>query len=104
MRIAPMIFVLIAASIAGLSTARSEDWHDPSPHKISFVTVQPGVKIETLDWGGAGRPLILIAGLGDTAHSFDDFAPLLTPHFHVYGVTRRAFGAFSSPLSVFRAH
>jgi hypothetical protein len=50
-----MIFVLIAASIAGLSTARSEGWHDPSPHKISFVTVQPGVKIETLDWGGAGR-------------------------------------------------
>ena len=103
MRTAPMIFALIAASIAGLSPARSEDWHDPSPHKISFVTVQPGVKIETLDWGGAGRPLILIAGLGDTAHSFDDFAPLLTPHFHVYGVTRRGFGDSSRPRSGYRA-
>ena len=103
MRTAPRIFALIAASIAGLSTARSEDWHDPSPHRIGFVTVQPGVKIETLDWGGAGRPLILIAGLGGTAHGFDDFAPLLTPHFHVYGVTRRGFGDSSRPRSAYGA-
>jgi non-heme chloroperoxidase len=35
---------------------------------------------------------------GDTAHVFDDFAPKLTPSFHVYGITRRGFGesGFSS--------
>ena len=94
---APMIFVLIAVSIARVSTASADDWHDPSPHVIRFVTVQPGVKLETLDWGGTGRPLILIAGAGGTVHQFDDFALLLTPHFHVYGVTRRGYGDSSRP-------
>jgi pimeloyl-ACP methyl ester carboxylesterase len=35
---------------------------------------------------------VLLAGGGDTAHVFDDFAPKLTPSFHVYGITRRGFG------------
>jgi pimeloyl-ACP methyl ester carboxylesterase len=34
-----------------------------------------------------------LAGGGNTAHIFDDFAPRLTAHFHVYGITRRGFGA-----------
>jgi non-heme chloroperoxidase len=32
-------------------------------------------------------------GGGNTAHIFDDFAPKLTAHYHVYGITRRGFGA-----------
>ena len=36
---------------------------------------------------------MLLAGGGDTAHVFDDFAPKLTTHNHVYGITRRGFGA-----------
>jgi non-heme chloroperoxidase len=97
------ICVLMIASILGLSASRAEDWHDPSPHQIRFVTVQPGVKIETLDWGGTGRPLILIAGAGGTAHTFDDFALLLAPHFHVYGVTRRGYGDSSRPRNGYDA-
>ena len=46
-----------------------------------------------LDWGGSGTPLVLLAGGGDTAHVYDDFAPKLTPIAHVYGITRRGFGA-----------
>jgi pimeloyl-ACP methyl ester carboxylesterase len=49
--------------------------------------------LEVLDWGGSGRPLVLLAGGGDTAHVFDDFAPKLTANYHVYGITRRGFGA-----------
>jgi pimeloyl-ACP methyl ester carboxylesterase len=48
--------------------------------------------LEVLDWSGSGRPLVLLAGGGDTAHVFDDFAPKLTASFHVYGITRRGFG------------
>jgi non-heme chloroperoxidase len=103
MRNVPRVFVLVLASLVGISVSRAEDWHDPSPHQIRFVTVQPDVKIETLDWGGTGRPLILIAGLGGTAHGFDDFALLLTPHFHVYGVTRRGYGDSSRPRSGYGA-
>jgi non-heme chloroperoxidase len=50
-----------------------------------------------LDWGGSGRPLVLLAGSGNTAHIFDDFAPKLSPEYHVYGITRRGYGTSSAP-------
>jgi pimeloyl-ACP methyl ester carboxylesterase len=62
---------------------------------VQFVTVDEGVRLEVLDWGGAGRPIVLLAGLGNTAHVFDDFAPKLASGYHVYGITRRGFGASS---------
>lgn len=70
---------------------------DSSPHKVQFVEVEPGVKLEVLDWGGTGRPLILLAGLGYDAHDFDTFALKLVAHYRVYGITRRGFGASSTP-------
>jgi non-heme chloroperoxidase len=70
---------------------------DPSPHEILFVTVQKGVKLEVLDWGGIGPPLILLAGLGNTAHEFDDLAPKFTGKHHVFAITRRGFGLSGSP-------
>ncbi len=70
---------------------------DSSPHTVSFITVDKGVKLEVLDWGGSGRPLVLLAGLGYSAHVFDQFAPKLTANYHVYGITRRGFGASSAP-------
>jgi pimeloyl-ACP methyl ester carboxylesterase len=72
-------------------------WLDPSPHNVQFITVDNNVKLEVLDWGGSGRPLVLLAGLGNTAHIFDNFAPKLTSAYHVYGITRRGFGASSAP-------
>jgi pimeloyl-ACP methyl ester carboxylesterase len=57
------------------------------------VSVERDVQLEVLDWGGLGRPIVLLAGGGDTAHVFDDFAPKLAVHYHVYGITRRGFGA-----------
>jgi pimeloyl-ACP methyl ester carboxylesterase len=65
---------------------------DRSPHAVRFVTVEKNVRLETLDWGGTGRPVILLAGGGNTAHVYDDFAPKLGPEYHVYGITRRGFG------------
>lgn len=57
------------------------------------MTVDKNVQLEVLDWGGSGRPIVLLAGGGNTAHVFDDFAPKLTAYYHVYGITRRGFGA-----------
>jgi non-heme chloroperoxidase len=71
---------------------------DSSPHSVQFVEVDDNVKLEVLDWGGSGRPLVLLAGLGNTAHIFDRFAPKLTLTYHVYGITRRGFGASSAPV------
>src|SRR5580765_742543 len=72
-------------------------WRDASPHTVRMVTIAPGISLEVLDWGGKGRPLVLLAGLGNTAHVFDDVAPSLTDSFHVYGITRRGFGRSSQP-------
>jgi pimeloyl-ACP methyl ester carboxylesterase len=78
-------------------THSSSSWHDPSPHQVQLVTVQDNVKLEVLDWGGSGRPIVLLAGSGNTAHVYDDFAPKLSGPYHVYGITRRGFGASTHP-------
>ena len=64
-----------------------------------MVTVEKGVQLEVLDWGGKGRPVVLLAGLGNTAHIYDNFAPKLARYYHVYGITRRGFGASSAPAT-----
>lgn len=96
-----MDFVITLVSIAGAVGAVAGqpgvEWRDPSPHRATLVTVDRHVTLEVLDWGGTGRPLVLLAGLGNTAHVFDDFAPRLTPFGRVYGVTRRGYGASSAP-------
>jgi non-heme chloroperoxidase len=73
---------------------------DQSPHQPHFVEVESGVRVEVLDWGGSGPPLVLLAGLGDSAHVFDQFAPKLTSRYRVYGITRRGFGASDTPIPV----
>jgi len=62
---------------------------------VRLLNVGGEVSVEIVDWGGQGRPLVFLAGGGHTAHEFDDFAPLLTPDFHVVGITRRGAGASS---------
>lgn len=79
--------------------AQDGPFRDPSKHKIQFVTVQAGVRLEVLDWGGSGRPVVLLAGLGNSAHVFDDFAEHLAEFCHVYGITRRGYGMSDRPDS-----
>jgi pimeloyl-ACP methyl ester carboxylesterase len=78
-------------------------WQDPSPHKVEFVTVEENVRLEVLDWGGSGPSVVLLPGGGNTAHVFDGFAPKLAVRYHVYGITRRGFGASSVPASGYDA-
>jgi non-heme chloroperoxidase len=62
-----------------------------------LVDVGDGVKLEVLDWEGTGRPVILLAGSGNTAHVYEDFAPKLADGCHVYAITRRGYGVSSKP-------
>jgi non-heme chloroperoxidase len=78
-------------------------WRDPSPHSVQFVNAENDVKLEVLDWGGTGRPMVLVPGLGNTAHIFDQLALKLIPQYHVYGITRRGFGASSAPAAGYAA-
>ena len=93
----------ICAVLVSFALSSSSTWHNPSPHSIRFVSVEKDVKLEVLDWGGNGRPLVLLAGSGNTAHVYDDIAPKLAQNYHVLGITRRGFGASSSPVSGYTA-
>jgi len=91
--------VALGASVAAFAQSEPAPWHDPSPHTVQFVAVEDQVRLEVLDWGGGGKNIVLLAGSGNTAHVFDDLAPKLTRSGHVYGITRRGFGASSHPTT-----
>lgn len=63
--------------------------------KQRFIDAAPGVRLEALDSGGDGPPLIFLAGAFATAHVFDTFAPRFISAFRVIAITRRGFGASS---------
>ena len=92
------VFAVLLAATTSVSSQQIE-WRDPSPHAVKFVTVEENVQLEVLDWGGSGPPLVLLAGLGNTAHHFDDLAPALTARHRVVGVTRRGHPGSSAPTT-----
>src|SRR5262249_2664799 len=89
----PICGLLSIASLTAVYSQPPVPWRDPSPHASPVVIADKDVRLEVLDWGGSGRPVVLLAGGGNTAHVFDEFAPKLASHYHVYGITRRGFGA-----------
>src|SRR5918999_4321719 len=78
-----------AGQTAEPSTAQPPACFDPTPHEVTFVTVEPGVQLEVLDFGGSGEAMVLLAGLGHNAHAWDDVAYQFTDYFRVIGITRR---------------
>src|SRR5690348_2629985 len=81
-----------------LAQAAEDNWTDRSPHQEALIQAN-GIKLSYLDWGGAGEPMLFLAGLGDTAHIFDDLAPKFTKRFHVLGLTRRGYGKSEKPAT-----
>jgi pimeloyl-ACP methyl ester carboxylesterase len=69
-------------------------WSDTSAHTEGFVSV-PGARLHYLDWGGTGPNLILIHGLGDNPHAFDDLVPSLGGRFRILAYARRGHGRSS---------
>jgi pimeloyl-ACP methyl ester carboxylesterase len=72
-------------------------WRDSAKHEATSITVDQGVQLEVLDFGGQGPPILLLAGLGATAHSFDELAPMLARKHRVVAITRRGTGYSSRP-------
>lgn len=86
-RVSSVLCVLFAAAM--FASPQQSDWKDPSPHTARVITVDADVQLEVLDWGGSGLALVLLPGLGATAHQYDDLAPALTARYRVVAVTRR---------------
>lgn len=100
-RLARTLRLLFVFAAIATGCARDPDprlSHNPTAPAIRMIRMGRGVTLEVLDWGGRGRPLVFLAGLGNTAHVFDAFAPQFTDRFHVVGITRRGFGASAGAL------
>ncbi|MBZ5507389.1 MAG: alpha/beta hydrolase [Acidobacteriia bacterium] len=91
------LLLFLAAGASGC-TQKPASPQAPTP-RVQFVTVEPEIRLEVIDWGGTGRNVVLLAGSGNSAHIFDEFAPKLAAFSHVYGITRRGYGASSHPES-----
>src|SRR5207248_10679015 len=62
-----------------------------------------GLRLHVLDWGGDGRPpLLLLHGFTGHAHAWDSLAIALQPHFHVLALDARGHGD-SDPAEVYDA-
>jgi non-heme chloroperoxidase len=93
------LVVCFLSAMAAPAWAQQTEWRDSSPHKTTLVTVENDARLEVLDWGGSGAALLLLAGLSDTAHLFDDVAPKLAMRYRVVGVTRRGHPGSSAPAT-----
>jgi hypothetical protein len=62
-------------------------------HQEKRISGSTGNQLEVVDWGGKGQAILFLTGLGNTAHVYDGFAPRFTNNFHVYGMSRRGYGA-----------
>ena len=51
-----------------------------------------GLSIHVLEWSQEGTPLVLVHGFGNEAHIWDDFAPLVAPHYRTVAVDLRGHG------------
>lgn len=92
---------ILLALVAAAACGREPDVRMPVVPKAPIrriIQVAPEVSLEVLDWGGLGRSLVFLAGLGNTAHIFDTFARQFTDRFHVVGITLRGLSASASAL------
>ena len=61
------------------------------------MRAQDGVRLNYLDWGGRGPVVVMIHGLGDDPHVFDDLASRVRGRFRVVAYARRGHGASDAP-------
>jgi pimeloyl-ACP methyl ester carboxylesterase len=64
---------------------------------VRMVAVAPDVRLEVVDWGGSGAPMVFLVGMGMEAASYERFASRFRDRYHVYGINRRGAGASSTP-------
>ena len=56
-----------------------------------------GLRMHIRNWGGDGRPVVLLHGLASTCRIWDLVAPLLAQHFSVIAVDQRGHGDSGKP-------
>lgn len=64
----------------------------PNLYQDHTLTLR-GLRFHYLDWGTKGKPpFVCLHGGAQTAHSWDDFAPVVRGDYHVYALDQRGHG------------
>jgi pimeloyl-ACP methyl ester carboxylesterase len=93
----PFIYLLLFVSSWGYAQTKSsptpdeKKWKDPTPHTSKFIKVN-GVNLNVLDWGGDKPTLILLHGIGESPHIFDDLSYQLSDKFRLIAYAKRGNG------------
>jgi len=61
----------------------------PTSHRVAGAH---GLSLHVLEWSSEGVPMVLLHGGGNEAHLWDDFAPVVAPHYRVLAVDQRGHG------------
>src|SRR5438552_19057590 len=67
--------------------------------QVTYLTLPPSIRLHYLDWGGSGRPLVLLHGLASSCRIWDFTAPPLAEHFHTLALDQRGHGLSDKPGS-----
>jgi pimeloyl-ACP methyl ester carboxylesterase len=51
-----------------------------------------GNELHLLEWSAEGVPMLLLHGFGNEAHIWDDFAPIVAPHYRTLALDHRGHG------------
>jgi pimeloyl-ACP methyl ester carboxylesterase len=87
-------FALVAAfTTIGAAPARLGLTYSQSPRQPvdRFVDVN-GLRIHYVDWGGNGKPLVMVHGLDRVARTFDHLAVRFSPAYRVIAIDMRGHG------------
>ncbi len=57
-----------------------------------MVPATDGLSVHLLEWSRQGVPMLLLHGFGNEAHVWDDFAPVVAPHYRVIAMDHRGHG------------
>lgn len=106
LRVAAAAWATAALAFVCTAPVLAQSPQDPAPESAAradsararsgWVAVD-GTTIHYIDYGGEGPPLVFLAGLGNSAHVFDQFAPRFTDAFHAVAITRRGYGKSGRP-------
>lgn len=96
------IHLIFIVTILFIFSCNSSNRRSQKVYQTKFVSGTTNNKIEILDFGGTGEPILFLSGLGNSAHVFVDFAPKFCDKFHVYAMTRRGFGASEQTTNGYR--
>jgi len=96
------IYLVNIVPILFLFSCNPSNKKQHATYQTKFVSGSTNNKIEILDFGGTGKPILFLTGLGNSAHVFVDFAPKFCDKYHVYAMTRRGFGASEQTTNGYR--